>query len=226
MCFLFVGWLVSLSIVPQSALVGLTSTGTALTILLMIIIVRRHLKFTMRELLLLVLTLGVGLGWLGSKLELARRQRNAVAHIRAFRGGVGYGVIAIPHANFESRLKLGPYKAWQVELLSEDLYKTANTAYLGGTDITNADLSHVKGLPYLEYLALGNTQITDTGLRHLKRLSKLQILVLDNTQITDAGLLHLQGIKNLRRLHLHGTQVTDEGVKKLQQALPNCKIKH
>jgi len=31
---------------------------------------------------------------------------------------------------------------------------------------------------------------------------------------------------NLKALDLAGTNVTDEGVKKLQQALPNCKIEH
>ncbi|MGD0899850.1 MAG: hypothetical protein ABR915_18615 [Thermoguttaceae bacterium] len=41
---------------------------------------------------------------------------------------------------------------------------------------------------------------------------------------TDAVLEHLKGLAKLQRLYLDGTKVTDEGVKKLQEALPNCKI--
>ena len=39
-----------------------------------------------------------------------------------------------------------------------------------------------------------------------------------------AGLEHLKGLTNLRTLDLRETWVTNEGVKKLQGALPNCKI--
>ena len=51
------------------------------------------------------------------------------------------------------------------------------------------------------------------------------MLFLNNTKVTDAGLEHLKGMTNLRKLTLVDTQVTDEGVDKLQQALPDCKIK-
>ncbi|MEE2707362.1 MAG: hypothetical protein VX988_09940 [Planctomycetota bacterium] len=36
----------------------------------------------------------------------------------------------------------------------------------------------------------------------------------------------LKGLTDLQSLTLLGTQVTDAGVKKLQQALPNCDIRH
>ena len=49
-------------------------------------------------------------------------------------------------------------------------------------------------------------------------------LRLDDTKITDAGLVYLQGLSQLQELHIANTKVTEQGVKKLQQALPNCKI--
>jgi hypothetical protein len=68
-------------------------------------------------------------------------------------------------------------------------------------------------------------QITVAGLKHLKRL-KITSLSLSGTNVNDAGLDRLSGLKSLRYLYLLDTKVTDEGVKKLQQALPNCKIYH
>ena len=50
-------------------------------------------------------------------------------------------------------------------------------------------------------------------------------LDLFDAQVTDAGLVHLKGLTQLQELYLVDTKVTDEGVKKLQQALPNCKIR-
>jgi len=60
---------------------------------------------------------------------------------------------------------------------------------------------------------------------HLKGLTNLKWLYLDLTQGTDAGLVHLKDLTNLEKLWL-STQITDEGVRKIQEALPNCKIIH
>ena len=45
-----------------------------------------------------------------------------------------------------------------------------------------------------------------------------------STQIS--GLEHLEGMGRLQTLHLRGTRVTAHGVDRLQEALPDCKIKH
>jgi len=74
--------------------------------------------------------------------------------------------------------------------------------------------------------AFNEISITDAELVHLKGLTNLQEINLCRTQITDAGLVHLNGLVSLKRLYLIATQITDAGVKKLQHALPNCKIIH
>ncbi len=75
------------------------------------------------------------------------------------------------------------------------------------------------------FVFLGGTQVTDAGLEHLKGLTSLQTLDLGDTFVSDAGLEHLKGLTSLQNLSLWDTKVTDEGVKKLQQALPNCEIR-
>jgi hypothetical protein len=68
--------------------------------------------------------------------------------------------------------------------------------------------------------------VSDNGLAYLEAMKKLEGLDLFNIPITDAGLAHLRGLTNLQSLHLEMTKVTDEGVRKLQQALPHCKIEY
>jgi len=52
----------------------------------------------------------------------------------------------------------------------------------------------------------------------------LEVLRLCSAPITDAGVPHLCRLACLQYLDLHWTKVSDDGIKKLQQALPNCKI--
>ena len=50
----------------------------------------------------------------------------------------------------------------------------------------------LKGLEKLERLVLGGTQITEVGLAHLRGLVHLRELSLKRTQVTDAGIAELQ----------------------------------
>lgn len=52
------------------------------------------------------------------------------------------------------------------------------------------------------------------------------VVNLFRTKVTDAGLEHLQGLTELDLLDVVNTKVTPEGVGELQQALPNCGIRH
>jgi hypothetical protein len=64
----------------------------------------------------------------------------------------------------------------------------------------------------------------DSELIRLKNWRRLEYLDLHYTNLTDAGLEHLVGLTTLRHLDVRVTQVTADGVKKLQRALPKCKI--
>ena len=89
-------------------------------------------------------------------------------------------------------------------------------------------VSYLRGWPLLDcaHVAFIFTNVTDAGLVHLKGLTKLQTLNLSDTNVTDAGLVHLKGLTILQTLVLIDTKVTDAGVKKLQAALPKCRIYH
>ena len=90
--------------------------------------------------------------------------------------------------------------------------------------ITDRGLSYLQGLTRLVLLGLDTTQVTDIGLPYLEKLTNLSVLLLADTKITDAGLEYLKMLENLEMLSLEGTQVTDAGVADLQKALPDCEI--
>jgi hypothetical protein len=90
--------------------------------------------------------------------------------------------------------------------------------------VSDDRLSYLEALPNLKHLSLNGQAVTDDMLASVRVVDRLESLDLYNTRITDAGLEHVKGLKQLRELNLTYTQVTDKGVKKLQEALPNCKI--
>ena len=55
-------------------------------------------------------------------------------------------------------------------------------------------------------------------------LGQLQKLWLHDTRLTDASVPHLAKLKQLKSLYLHRTRLTVEGVRRLQKALPKCRI--
>jgi len=95
---------------------------------------------------------------------------------------------------------------------------------LSGSNVTDAELVHLKDLASLQTLWLSKTQVTDDGLSHLKGLKNLTWLELHGTKITDTGLTHLTGLTSLRHLEIQATKVTAEGAEKLKVALPNLTI--
>ncbi len=98
---------------------------------------------------------------------------------------------------------------------------------IAGSQVTDAGLEHLQGLTQLHSLRVdGCTQVSDAGLENLKELTQLKDLSLIDTQVTDAGLEHLKGFGRLQVLHLGNTKVSDSGVRRLQQALPGCRIFH
>lgn len=96
---------------------------------------------------------------------------------------------------------------------------------LGGALVTDASLKHLSRCRELEKLGLRGTAVSDTGLHEISYHTELRELDLFNTQVSDAGLEHLARFRNLELVYISETKVTTTGLAKLQEALPNCKIR-
>ena len=193
----------------------------------------RWYQYKLSSLFILMTLVALAGGWYLVQMDNAAERRAAIAEIIKLGGEVHY-------YDAGKRETLGPLRghgegplgkplkwySWLRKLHGDEHLGNVVGVRLGGRQITDGGLVHLKGLTNLEYVALDGTEITDAGLKHLKGLPKLAVLHLEDTQITDAGLAHLNGLTKLWLLDLVNTQVTDEGVKKLQEALPNCKIFH
>ena len=162
----------------------------------------------MRGLIVLVLVIGAGLGWL---VRQAHIQRDAVAAIRKAGGTVSYSWERDHGKAIPGGRPWAP--SWLVEFIGVDFFGHVTEVNLFGS-VGPADtvLAEVGRLNQLQRLSLLSTSVTDAGLVHLKGLTNLSVLGLDGTQVTDAGLVHLGGLTKLLGLWLDGTQVTDAGL--------------
>jgi hypothetical protein len=205
---------------------------------------RPFLRFSVRGLIVLVLVIGIWLGWL---VRSACIQRDAVAAITAAGGSVKYDW------DWSNGLPVVGGKPWAPKWLTDligvdffghvtfvQLISSSNatdatfthvgrltqleTLLIGFSPLCDDELAHLKSLTKLSGLCFIGTQVTDAGLIHLKGLTNLLVLNLDGTQVTDAGLIHLKGLTNLSVLCLGGNQVTDAGMRELEQALPELTI--
>jgi len=98
--------------------------------------------------------------------------------------------------------------------------------YLGlrGNKVTDAGLRHLVKLENLTGLHLGETEITDAGLQYVQHLTMLKKLWLHNTQVSDKAVTYLANLKALEQLEIYETKISEEGARRLQVALPQCRI--
>jgi hypothetical protein len=136
------------------------------------------------------------------------------------------GLIYLKDLRQLQRLDLGFTKVADNGLVNLQGLEQLRQLEFWGNHISDAGLERLKELKHLESLTLAFANVTDGGLSKLNDMAHLRMLCLRGTKITDAGLSQIVCLTQLQQLDIHDTQVTDKGVKKLQQALPNCKIEH
>ena len=184
---------------------------------------RRWLSFSLRALLLAMLLIGGGLGWV---LHIVRQQGIAVAALEKMGCQVDYA--------FEEQLTaLGQLR----EILTDDDPRSVFAVTGSGSRVTDEGMARLRGLTQLKYLSLIDAHVTDAGLTHIRNLTQLTRLELarsrdilvysggwvyplnervDHMQVTDAGLVHLQSLHKLEFLDLGSTLLTDAGLAHLQ----------
>lgn len=192
----------------------------------------RWYQFRLRSLFILTLLVAIGMSYVAVTIQNQRKQKAAAEEIVRAGGTVTSEQTWLGKLlRDDSLVKVIGVGLCEKSVTDTGLVHLQGLSHLKALSlfnsrVTDAGLVHLRELSQLSVLALGNTDVTDAGLVHLQGLSQLQAMYLQNTQVTDAGLVHIQGLSQLNVLDLRNTKVTDQGVKKLQQALPKCKIEH
>lgn len=164
------------------------------------------LRTSVRALMLLILLVGGGLGWL---VHRAHQQRDAVAAIQRAGGYVEYDWQfrgGVPVSNGAPQ-----YPRWIVDGVGVDYFSNVVSVFLEG-EVSDAEMAHVGHLGRLERLTMEGSTVTDAMLAHLVGLTRLNTLELNGTQVGDAGLARLKALTSLEILSLGGTRTSDSGM--------------
>jgi Leucine-rich repeat (LRR) protein len=156
-----------------------------------------RVRFSVRALMVIVLTLGGGFGWF---VHRAHVQRDAVEAIKRAGGSVGYGR-RIPNGSTTSR-RDNPVTAWLRRRLGPDFTETATYVFLSGNQCDDEALKAACRLPWLEELWVENAGATDFAAEDLRHLRNLRVLDLKLNRITGRPLRHIGAMTELRELRL------------------------
>ena len=128
---------------------------------------RRFLRFSVGGMIVLVLVIGAGLGWL---VRSARIQRDTVAAIERAGGWVYYAPGCtndqMPRLQQTSPTQTPWEPNWLVNAIGVDYFAHASDAGLAATG-ADKDLALVGSLRTLVQVSLVESRVTDAGLVHL-----------------------------------------------------------
>jgi internalin A len=169
---------------------------------------QRYLRFSIRGLIVLVLVIGAGLGWL---VRSARIQREAVAAIQKA-GGFAF---------YDEQMR-GPTQARGRSAAWLDVIRTridrnyfSDVVFVqNGTAASTDDelFVHISHLRRVAKLNLYWRTVTDSRFAWLRNLTSLETLMLQDVSVTGSGLAAVENMKDLRSLLIYGSRITDEGL--------------
>jgi hypothetical protein len=94
---------------------------------------------------------------------------------------------------------------------------------INGRQLRDGDLARIRGLTALEKLEIdGARNLTDAGVSHLRGIDHLRSIAITDCTLTDASLDQLAEIPALEELDLRGNRLTDAGLHKLSR-LPHLR---
>jgi hypothetical protein len=204
---------------------------------------RPRVRLSVRAMMILVLVLGGGLGWV---VRRAHVQRDAIALIEEAGGTFIFDdQVDADGFNRPYSDRMRPsWQQWIMYAVGDDyvrracilfLYPRSGTTgeetwrammnlddlvalHLDAVDLDDAHLVALLGrFPDLRCLdIMGSSRVTDAGLAPLRRLHQLRFLDIRYTGIDDAGMAHLERLSRLQSLDLGATRVTDSGLARLR----------
>jgi hypothetical protein len=167
-------------------------------------------RLTTRKMMILVLILGLGLGWVAHR---ARLQRDAVAAINKAGGYALYDWQYRDGERLADGTPGGP--KWLAGILGPHYFDSVTYVYLSA-QVTDADMAKVADLGRVERLILDVSGLSGAGLAELDRMTSLESLVINSGAVgVDARIMPLRAISRLRELVLAGTDVSDAGLELL-----------
>jgi hypothetical protein len=197
----------------------------------------RWKTISLRGLLLVVLGIGLWLGWLANK---AREQREAVAALQKFGGFAHYdrefvnAPVKVPRGNLIWKPSWGTFtklrKPWAPDWLRQavgDEYFQSLAHVSLYVDIKKglADASWVNMGPAddalrklasqssVRTLQIGGDQVTDDNLLYVGQMTGLEELSISwGFPLTDKGFVHPSGLKRLRILEVDHSKMTDSSL--------------
>jgi hypothetical protein len=176
---------------------------------------RRRLRgVSVRALMLVVLVVAGGLGWIAHRASM---QQQSVAAIKAAGGRVYYDWEWDPGTHW---FKPGsPSPGWLRRQLGPGFSEEVVSVTIPDAD--DSLMVHIGRLRHLQEIWIAGGNVTDTGLAPIGGQTNLRMLyIADTIRITDAGLAHLTGLKRCRRIHFIGTKVTRAGIAALKSKCP------
>ncbi len=168
-----------------------------------------RVRFTVRRIMVLVLVVGLLLGW---TINRARRQEIAVAAILRLNGDVIFDEDMNAQGRYAPRSRPPQGPLWLRNLIGPEYFRTLRTIWVR-RKVGDAELSFLNHLTQLRTIHLVGTNITDDGLTCLRSMPRLWgVDLVRSTRVTDASAGSISGLTDLKELYLNGTQFTDAGL--------------
>ena len=123
----------------------------------------RWLRVSLRGLMVLVLVIGGGLGWL---VHRARVQRDAVVAITRTGGSVRYQIIDDYGGDILLRDQPRPLSGWLIGWLGDDYSENVRVVFLG-PEATDVDLAQAGRFSMLKLLKVGQANVSEAALARL-----------------------------------------------------------
>ena len=187
------------------------------------------LTISVRTLLVLVLGIGIWLGWVTNK---ARRQREAVAAVKKHGGWVHYDYEFDNDCFVPGSQPWAPL--WFRRMIGDEYFREireVNFVYdigaIGRASGSSANatfescddaLALLGEQSRVAFLHMKGGQATDRGLAHLRKMSSLESLVIeDAVHISDEEIQNLKDLTHLKYLFIDHSKITDRGLLALRR---------